>query len=52
MVLAGHYDTTIMNDQWTVEATDGHLTAHFEHTIAVTNNEAEILTQLNSNGGI
>ena len=52
MVLAGHYDTTVMNDQWTVAASDGHLTAHFEHTIAITNDDAEILTQLNSNGGI
>ena len=39
-------------DGWTVCTKDGLPSAHFEHTIAVTNNEAEILTQLNSNGGI
>mgnify|MGYP001186696746 FL=1 len=52
MVLAGHYDTQVMNDQWTVSACDGGLTAHFEHTIAITDDDAEILTRIDSNGGI
>ena len=52
MVLAGHYDTQVMNDQWTVSARDGHLTAHFEHTIAITDDDADILTRINCNGGI
>lgn len=52
MVLAGHYDTKVMSDQWTVSASDGNLTAHFEHTIAITDDDAEILTRINSNGGI
>lgn len=46
MVLAGHYDTEVRDDAWTVVATDGNLTAHFEHTIAITDGEAEILTTL------
>ena len=46
MVLAGHPDTKLLDDGWTVAALDGELTAHFEHTIAVTEGEAEILTRL------
>jgi methionyl aminopeptidase len=47
MVLVGSYKTKVLPDQWTVAAKDGKLTAHFEHTIAVTDGEAEILTKLN-----
>jgi methionyl aminopeptidase len=47
MVLAGSYKTKVLSDQWTVAAKDGKLTAHFEHTIAVTDGDAEILTKLN-----
>jgi methionyl aminopeptidase len=47
MVLAGTYKTRLLPDQWTVVAKDGKLTAHFEHTIAVTTGDAEILTKLN-----
>ncbi len=46
MVLAGNSDTKLLDDGWTVGALDGELTAHFEHTIAVTDGEAEILTRL------
>ena len=46
MVLAGNSDTKLLDDGWTVAALDGELTAHFEHTIAVTDGEAEILTRL------
>ena len=46
MVLAGSYKTKEIGDQWTVVAKDGKLTAHFEHTIAITEGEAEILTKL------
>ena len=52
MVFAGSYDTLLMSDQWTVVAKDGGLTAHFEHTIAVTDNYPDILTKLDSNGGV
>ena len=47
MVLIGSYKTKVLADQWTVAAKDGKLTAHFEHTIAITDGEPEILTKLN-----
>lgn len=46
MVLQGAKDVIVMPDQWTVASKDGKLTAHFEHTIAITDNGPEILTQL------
>ncbi len=46
MVLLGKKDVIVMPDQWTVSAKDGRLTAHFEHTIVITDNGPEILTQL------
>lgn len=47
MVLMGSCETRVLPDQWTVAAIDGKLTAHFEHTIAITDGEPEILTKLN-----
>jgi methionyl aminopeptidase len=44
MVLAGGFETRILKDQWTVASRDGKLTAHFEHTVAVTENGPYILT--------
>ena len=44
MVLSGGYETRIPKDQWTVASRDGRLTAHFEHTVAVTENGPWILT--------
>ena len=44
MLLAGTYKTRVLPDQWTVVSADGSLTAHFEHTIAVTENGPQILT--------
>lgn len=44
MVLSGGYETRILKDQWTVASRDGKLTAHFEHTVAVTENGPWILT--------
>jgi methionyl aminopeptidase len=46
MVLAGTAETTVLSDNWTVVSADGSLTAHFEHTIAVTEGEPLILTVL------
>lgn len=46
MVLQGTPRTKVLSDKWTVVSADGSLTAHFEHTIAVTNGEAIILTLL------
>ena len=44
MVNAGDWHTRLLEDQWTVVTADGSLSAHFEHTIAITDGEAEILT--------
>jgi methionyl aminopeptidase len=44
MVQAGTWQTRVLGDEWTVVSQDGSLAAHFEHTIAVTNNGPEILT--------
>lgn len=46
MVNAGTWQTELQNDQWTVSTADGRLSAHFEHTIAITDGEAEVLTKL------
>ncbi|MFQ6015453.1 MAG: type I methionyl aminopeptidase [Anaerolineae bacterium] len=44
MVNAGGWKTKTRDDRWTVVTADGSLSAHFEHTIAVTDGAAEILT--------
>lgn len=44
MVCAGKADTVIDEDGWTVFTIDGSLAAHWEHTIAVTDDGPEILT--------
>jgi len=46
MVLAGRPETRVLRDQWTVASRDGRLTAHFEHSVAVTANGPLILTAL------
>jgi len=43
MANAGDWHTKLGANQWTVLTADGSLSAHFEHTIAITDNEAEIL---------
>ena len=46
MVNAGRPDTKLLDDGWSVVTADGSLSAHFEHTIAVTDAGPEILTLL------
>jgi methionyl aminopeptidase len=46
MVNIGNWSTEVLDDGWTVVTGDGSLSAHFEHTIAITDGEAEILTRL------
>lgn len=46
MVTVGHWKTRVLDDGWTVVTADGSLSAHFEHTIAVTEDQPEILTKL------
>ena len=44
MVTMGSYDVKILDDGWTAVTKDGSLAAHFEHTIAVTEDGPEVLT--------
>jgi methionyl aminopeptidase len=46
MVNEGTYEVKILSDGWTVVTVDGRRSAHFEHTIAITDGEAEILSAL------
>ena len=46
MVLVGTFQTRVMPDEWTVCSRDGSLTAHFEHSVAITDNGPMILTAL------
>jgi len=46
MVNAGLPGVKILNDDWTVVSEDGSLSAHFEHTVLITESEPEILTCL------
>jgi methionyl aminopeptidase len=45
MVNAGGYDITLDADGWTIRTADGSLSAHAEHTVAVTEAGPRILTQ-------
>jgi methionyl aminopeptidase len=44
MVNVGGWETRVLQDGWTVVTEDGSLSAHFEHTIAVTEDGHEVLT--------
>jgi methionyl aminopeptidase len=44
MVNAGSAKTMLLEDGWSVVTADGSLSAHFEHTIAITDDEPEVLT--------
>lgn len=46
MVLIGTAETRVLPDQWTVVSADGSLTAHFEHSVAVTEGDPLLLTVL------
>lgn len=46
MVNEGRYDVKLLDNKWTVVTADGSLSAHYENTIVVTDNEPIILTKL------
>ena len=46
MVTMGDYHTKTLLDDWTVKTIDGKITAHYEHTIVVTDEGYEILTKI------
>ena len=45
MVTMGSWEVLILDDGWTAVTKDGSLAAHFEHTVAVTEGEPEVLTR-------
>ena len=45
MVNLGAKETRVLDDQWTVVTADGSYSAHFEHTVAITEGDADILTR-------
>ncbi len=47
MVNEGEYKVKILPDGWTVVTEDGSLSAHFEHSVAITDNGPDILSKLN-----
>ncbi len=46
MVNEGSYQVKILSDGWTVLTEDGKLSAHFEHSVAITENGPDILSQI------
>lgn len=46
MVNAGGPEVRVLEDKWTAVTADGSLSAHFEHTVAITENGTEVLTAL------
>jgi len=44
MVNEGGHEVVVLGDGWTVKTADGSLSAHFEHTVAITADGPEILT--------
>jgi methionyl aminopeptidase len=49
MVNAGGHEVMVLDDNWTAVTLDGKLSAHFEHTILVTEDQPRILTKINKN---
>ena len=45
MVCAGSHQIQVLDDEWTTSTSDGRLSAHFEHTIAILSDGPEILTE-------
>ena len=44
MITAGGPDVVVHDDEWSISTADGSLSAHFEHTVAVTDDGPRILT--------
>jgi methionyl aminopeptidase len=45
MLTTGGDETRVLADEWTVVTADSSLAAHFEHTVAITGGDPEILTK-------
>jgi methionyl aminopeptidase len=46
MINAGTWETEILEDGWTVVTADGKKSAHFENTVAVTENGPDVLSKI------
>lgn len=46
MINEKSFEVNVLEDGWTVVTSDGGLSAHFEHTVAITENGPEILTRI------
>jgi len=46
MINAGTHEVKVLGDDWTVVTRDGRLSAHFEHSVAVTADGADVLSEL------
>jgi len=46
MVNEGTYEVKVLQDGWTVVTSDGKRSAHFEHSIAISDGEAEVLSRI------
>ena len=46
MITAGSYEVRVLDNDWTVVTVDGSLSAHYEHTVAITDGEPELLTKV------
>jgi len=45
MVNMGTFEVEVLQDGWTAVTKDKKLSAHFEHTVAITDSHAEVLTK-------
>ena len=52
MITAGRPDILLHDDGWTISTEDGSLSAHFEHTVAVTDDGPRILTRAGKEAGV
>jgi len=46
MVNVGRHDVRVLDDEWTAVTADGELSAHFEHTVLITEDGPEVLTKV------
>lgn len=46
MINEGAYEVKVKSDGWTVVTADGKLSAHFEHTVAITDNGPDVLSRM------
>lgn len=50
MINAGTHEVKVLEDRWTAVTVDGRLSAHYEHSLAITDNGPEILTDWEGDG--